>query len=194
MTDSFSNFTREFPPSDNLTKPSEETIKKYQKNLPKELLDFWKEYGFGDYGDGIVKVINPSDYENVTGINKDCDIPLLADSFGDIFLLRLIPEKKLKAIGILNMHFRNREFFIVDENCVEEFFGGIEASMPILRADLFGEAIKKCGKLAPDEIYFFTPALAMGGAEKIDFVEKGKAFVHYDVLAQMLGEDFSAAY
>jgi len=194
MANCFQSFIKKFPPSNNLIKPSEEILNKYKKELPKELLDFWKEYGFGNYGNGLVKIINPSDYEEVAGINEECDIPLLIDSFGDIFIYRTIPKKKLKAIGILNIHFRNREFFIVGDNCIEEFFEGIEPSLPMLRNDLFVDGIRKCGELAFDEIFFFVPALALGGSEDIKCVQKGNMFVHYDVLEHLLGEDFMAQY
>jgi hypothetical protein len=32
--------------------------------FPKELLDFMSEYGFGNFGDGILKLIDPEDYMN----------------------------------------------------------------------------------------------------------------------------------
>jgi hypothetical protein len=62
----------------------------------------------------------------------------------------------------------------------------------MLRNDLFVDGIKKCGELAFDEIFFFAPALALGGSEDIKFVQKGNIFVHYDLLEQLLGEDFTA--
>lgn len=58
----FSEFVKIFEPDDNLIKPTEEELKEFSKVLPLELLNFWKEYGFGNYGNGIIKVINPLDY------------------------------------------------------------------------------------------------------------------------------------
>ncbi|MCL2609646.1 MAG: hypothetical protein FWD94_07080, partial [Treponema sp.] len=106
MANNFQSFVGKFTPSSNLIKPSEKTIKKYKNILPEDLMDFWMEYGFGNYGNGLVKIIDPSAYENAVGINKECDVPLLVGSFGDIFIYRTIPAKNLKAIGILNVHFR----------------------------------------------------------------------------------------
>ncbi|MCL1992795.1 MAG: ankyrin repeat domain-containing protein [Spirochaetes bacterium] len=188
----YEKFVEAFPPSGQLLKPSEETIEKYRPLVPEELLGFWKKYGFGNYGGGLIKIINPSDYENVPGINVSVDIPLALNSFGDIFIYRNVSAKNVKAVGILNVHYRSREFFIVGENCIEEFFAGVDDSLPIIRAELFKEALAKHGNLEFDEIFFFTPALALGGGEKVKFVEKGKALVHYELLAQMLGADFKA--
>ena len=58
----FLQFTRVFKPSDDLVEPTEEELKQFEDILPSELVHFWKEYGFGNYGDGIIKVINPLDY------------------------------------------------------------------------------------------------------------------------------------
>ena len=195
MQEIFENFIRLFSPPAQGIKPTEKTIKKYKGKLPDGLFVLWKEYGFGNYGDGLVKIINPSDYEEVQGINKTVDISFLVTAFGDIFIYRFIPDKKLKAVGILNMHFRSREFFIVGEDCIEQFFDGIDISLPILRTGLYREAVEKHNGIpAHDEIFFFTPALGMGGDENIKFVDKGKALVHYEILSQMLGSDFNANY
>lgn len=53
----FLQFTRVFEPSDDLVKPTEEELKQFENILPSELLHFWREYGFGNYDNGIVKVI-----------------------------------------------------------------------------------------------------------------------------------------
>ena len=186
----FNKFVEMFPPAEQMIKPTEGIIEKYKQIIPEELLGFWKEYGFGNYGEGLIKIINPSVYEDVTGVNKSVDIPLAINSFGDIFIYRNVPGKNIKAVGILNIHYRNREFFIVGENCIKEFFEDIDDSLPIMRSGLFKEAVAKCEKLEFDEIFFFTPALALGGGEDIKFIAKGKALVHYELLSQILGGDF----
>lgn len=60
------------------------------------------------------------------------------------------------------------------------------------RVDLFQEASAKHGGLAENEIFFFAPALAFGGAESIQYVEKGNAVVHQHLLFEM-GTDNSSA-
>ena len=53
---------------------------------------------------------------------------------------------------------------------------------------LFQEASAKYGGLAENEIFFFAPALAFGGAESIPYIEKGDAVVHQHLLFEMDGE------
>ena len=46
----------------------------------------------------------------------------------------------------------------------------------------------------PNEILLFVPMLAMGGAENIDFVDKGDMLVHYHILSEMQGHELAAQY
>lgn len=59
-----------------------------------------------------------------------------------------------------------------------------------LRAGLFQEASAKHGGLSENEIFFFAPALTFGGAESIQYVEKGNAVVRQHLLFEM-GADHS---
>ena len=93
----FSKFISQFPPSENLVKPDEKTISFFEDKLPSDLISFWKQYGFGNFGNGIVKVINPETYVDSLGIwlgrvNDWSRIPILISGFGDIFYYRRISE------------------------------------------------------------------------------------------------------
>ena len=37
-----------------------ETLDRFRDRLPAELLALWREHGFGNYGDGLIKVIDPA--------------------------------------------------------------------------------------------------------------------------------------
>ena len=50
---------------------------------------------------------------------------------------------------------------------------------------LFNQAVKKFGELEYDECYGFEPVLALGGAEKIEFVKKVKLQPYLEILAQL---------
>ena len=42
---------------------SEETIEKYKGRIGEDLLTIWKEYGYGYFFNGFLKIINPDDYQ-----------------------------------------------------------------------------------------------------------------------------------
>ena len=51
------NFINNYKPGDNLKKPvDEEFLKNSKLVLPPEIIYLWEEYGFGEYGNGIIKV------------------------------------------------------------------------------------------------------------------------------------------
>ena len=53
----FDLFVSKYPPGNDLRKPTAETLEQFQGKVPAELLNFWQEYGFGNYGGGLLKII-----------------------------------------------------------------------------------------------------------------------------------------
>lgn len=179
--DLFQEFLKKYPPEENLTKPSAELLEKFRDRLPEKLLAFWQEYGFGNYGNGFFKVINPCDYTEslyswLCGENPT-RIPIMITAFGDIFYYRKVSDTE-DDVCVLDIHYRQTilcaysfdeffEDFIVDDELKENF-----------NYALFEEALQEKGELKANEIYYFVPALALGGAESIEYISKGEASVH----------------
>lgn len=185
----FSEFVRVFEPEDKLIKPKEEEIEEFAKVLPIEVLEFWRKYGFGNYGNGIVKVVNPLDYmENFydwIGEQDFSKIPLLITGFGDVFYYRKL-QGDAEDVCLLDIHYRNitvcsyslKEFFetyIVNEDNYNKNF----------KKKLFKQAYDAKGKITASQIYYFVPALALGGKESVDFIDKGDSNVHQSLLLQL---------
>lgn len=187
---SFTEFIKTFKPDDNLTKPTKEELEQFSKVLPLELLNFWKEYGFGDYGNGIIKVINPLDYManfyDWLGLEDFSKIPILMTGFGDIFYYRKLQDDA-EDVCILDIHYRK---CIVCSYSLHDFFNSYivdkEICADLLKKDLFEQAYKTKGKLQTNQIYFFVPALILGGGESIEYIGKGDANVHQDLLLQLV--------
>ena len=56
-------FFEKYPPAADLKEPSEHIIQACKGvGFPDEIIDFMKEHGFGNYGNGIIKVIDPEEY------------------------------------------------------------------------------------------------------------------------------------
>lgn len=53
----FDLFVSKYPPGNDLRKPTAETLEQFQGKVPAELLNFWQEYGFGNYGGGLLKLL-----------------------------------------------------------------------------------------------------------------------------------------
>ena len=91
----FDLFVSKYPPGNDLRKPTAETLEQFQGKVPAELLNFWQEYGFGNYGGGLLKIIDPTDYiDTLTlwlGEQEGC-LPILMTGFGTLFIYRKLSD------------------------------------------------------------------------------------------------------
>jgi len=185
----FSKFLKKFPPSDNLVKPTEEMLEWYADKLPEKLLCFWKEYGFGNYANGLIKVIEPSDYIDnfytwIGGENFN-KLPILLTAFGDLFYYRKLSETE-NDISLLNIHYRKIDVCTYNfDDFFDNYIIDDEISEDLLKEKLFAEAVELKGNINFDEIFFFVPALIFGGSETIKYLDKGSANIHQQILFQM---------
>ncbi|GHA55052.1 GAD-like domain-containing protein [Photobacterium aphoticum] len=70
------------------------TVEKFRGKLPDRLLEYWQEYGFCGFQQGVFWIVNPDDYEAVLDEWLDqTDIPdndiyhvFARNAFGDLFL------------------------------------------------------------------------------------------------------------
>lgn len=188
-TELINKFVNNYKPGENLKKPDEKILEFGRQMLPPEIIYLWENYGFGDYGNGIIKVVDPRDYMNSLYIwlgGQDFNkIPIMVSAYGDIFYYRKLEENE-NDVSLLNIHYRKIETCTYS---YQEFFGKyiidpiIKES--ILREKLYNEAINTLGNLQHNEIFFFVPALVLGGAEDIKYVKKGDANVHQQVLFEI---------
>ena len=189
----FSDFLSKYPPFGELRKPSDEILEMFRGTLPEELLDFWQEYGFGNYGGGLLKVVNPFDYMDslytwLGGVNPT-RLPILITAFGNIFYYRKLSETD-DDVCLLDIHYRKisnctlgfQEFF-------EDFIIEDTIAERLLDQKLFKQAVEKKGALEENEIFFFVPAIILGGSEYVDFIEIGNGAIQQQLLFQMGTEE-----
>ena len=189
MNNCMKKFVKKFKPSENLQKPDEEVLKFFKKILPNEIIELWEEYGFGEYGNGLIKVVNPRDYMNSLyawlGRIDYTKIPIIVTAFGDIFYYRKLEDDK-NDVSMLDIHYRKiavcsysyQDFFekhIVDKKVIKN----------ILRINLYKKAAKKLGVLNYNDIFFFVPALVLGGKEDIKYIDRGNGVVHQHILFEI---------
>ena len=169
-----------------MRKPDEEILNFGRQMLPKEIVELWENHGFGEYGDGIIKVIDPREYMNSLyswlGRKDLSRIPIIVTAFGDIFYYRNLGNNE-NDISLLNIHYRRTEACGSSyQDFFEQYLSNREVVKKVLRADLYKQAVKKFGKLDCQDIFFFVPALVLGGGEDIKYIEKGNGAVHQMVL------------
>ena len=186
MHNCISKFIKKYKPGENLQKPDEEILNYGKRMLPEEIIELWKSYGFGEYGDGIIKVVDPREYMNSLyswlGRKDLSRIPIIVTAFGDIFYYRKLASNE-NDVSMLNIHYRKTEVCAYSyQDFFERYILDKGVIKNILRSDLYKQAVKKLGKPGNKDIFFFTPALVLGGGENIKYIEKGNGAIHQQVL------------
>ena len=185
----FDDFLLKYPPAERLRKPSEEVLNQFRNRLPAELLDFWQTYGFGNYGNGLLKVVDPNDYaDNLytwLGGENPARIPIMVTGFGNILYYRKLTDT-VSDIALLDIHHRRTDVCAYSFGEFVQLLTDEKASESLLYKTLFGQALEKCGPLAENEVFFFVPALALGGSESVASVGKGNAMVHQRMLFDLM--------
>jgi hypothetical protein len=166
-------------------KISEEVIDKYDGKIPEQLIEVWKQYGFGSILKGYLKLINPDSFaellEEVYTRSKEA-IPLFATSMGDIIVwekgryLNLLNFRKGK-VNVISAGF---EFFLEDLN--DKSFLDEE-----LEWNHYPEAVEKYGESDFDECFGYVPLLGLGGPERVENLKKVKLVEHIYLITQFRG-------
>jgi hypothetical protein len=181
-------FTTKYKPTDAII-ANDELVKRYSEKVPSALIELWKTKGFGKYNDGIIEIVNPEDFkgdlERTLGKEVPNYVPIAIGAFGDLFYYRKLSDTE-EDVCLFDPHFRK-----IHVCCwsLTEFFNAFLCDEEIINRNLskalFEAATKKLGKLKNGEIFFFTPALALGGTPTIEYVDKGNCHVHLEILFQL---------
>lgn len=113
-------------------------------------------------------------------------IPIALSAFGDIFYYRKLSEEGDEDIAFIDPHTSQTAVLTWS---LEDFFNDWccdpETITDVLQNPLMEKAHKKCGALGNEEIYYFVPALRLGGNRSIENVKKGNAQAHLSILLQL---------
>ncbi|MBC2315546.1 DUF1851 domain-containing protein [Listeria booriae] len=165
-------------------KVSEEILGEYRPKLPEEMINFWTKYGFGTFMEGYFKSVNPIEYKDIledTSERYTDGIVLFTTGMGDLIIwsdgyVRLLNYR----YGIVKTIFFSFEFFFED-TADDEF------RVEELMWNPYQEAVKKLGIPAYDECFGYVPILALGGAEKVENLQKMKLKEHILLISALAG-------
>ncbi|NTS77889.1 DUF1851 domain-containing protein [Catenovulum sp. SM1970] len=197
LDECFEGFLEDFGEPINQAQCSIETLKKYQGKLPSRLLEYWQEYGFCGFSDGLFWIVNPQDYEAVldewlenTGIpDNDIYHVFARNAFGDLFLWG-------EETGFRYEITASRGWIIEQDGSqkskhnvkFERFFGCSDIEDHDIDDEddnpLFERCVEKFGALKADEVFGFVPSLIAGGDARLENVDKVDIVVHLSLLAQ----------
>ncbi len=197
LDEDFEGFLEDFGEPVAQTKCNIETLKKYENKLPSRLLEYWQEYGFCGFSDGLFWIVNPDDYEDTLDEwLEPTDIPdhdvyhvFARNAFGDLFLWGEEKGQKYKITTSKGWIIEREGEARSEHNTrMEWFFGGQAKDLHDKNDEdgtpLFDQCIRELGALEADEMFGFVPSLIAGGDAKLENVDKVNIFVHLSLLAQ----------
>ena len=160
-------------------------VKEYAARVPSELIEIWEHYGFGTIKGGYLKIINPSEWLDILAESYYVDkgsIPIFVTGMGDIiifdskgyFMMLNYRKKIMKGVGK-----RINTFFMMlgsESVLVEQFSWN-----PYL------EAVERYGRLEYDECFGYVPLLGLGGAERVENLQKVKIKERIQIITDFMG-------
>lgn len=167
-------------------------IAKYADLSYTELTTLWQEVGLGSYCDGMLKIINPSDYQYVLNscyvMEYDKSfLPFMCTAFGDVFAY--VKNPKLNNY-IVYLNVRYGTYLILPDN-LTVLLNKIIFNQSFLKGwfDLENYPVIQEKLRTPniDECFGYSPLLAMGGSENFENIEIVKTLPYIDISTQTIG-------
>lgn len=166
-------------------KSNDNIVKEYITKVPDELIEIWKNYGFGSIKSGYLKIVNPTEWLNVLTesyyVDKEA-IPIFVTGMGDIividskgyFMLINYRKRMIKGVG---KSFKTFFMMLGSAPMLDELFFW----------NTYLEAVEMYGTLEYDECFGYVPLLGIGGAERIDNLQKVKIKEHIQIITEFMG-------
>ena len=188
------------------TPVSAETLAKYRGKLPDRLLEYWQEFGFCGFKDGIFWLTNPEDYEDILAewlpedeLKKKKHYVIARSGFGELFVWNseLGNEYEISSLWgwILkrDIHFSD---WIRDGRADEviDIFIGSNRYEELDTQDndgnpLFQRCVELWGPLAENEMFTFAPYPFISDSKTLDAIRKADLFINFDLVRQMIAPE-----
>lgn len=166
-----------------------EIVDEYRDRVPDELVEVWEQYGYGTFGEGFLRIIDPKLYESEVG---DCigktqgdgiAVPVMVTALGDLITW----EPSAGVIGILYREGRVRGLGEMRTFLKLTILDGAEHLSRTLNWDLFPQAVASHGELPYDQSFIFVPLLSMGGKPTVENLKKRETIASIQVAVDLQG-------
>ncbi|GAA3592172.1 T6SS immunity protein Tdi1 domain-containing protein [Agrococcus terreus] len=165
------------------------TIDAYRDRVHPEVVDLWETYGFGTFGYGFFRVIDPVAYERGIGdvlgkvIGQRISIPFLVTGLADVVTWEpgigvgaIYRNGSASGVGtdldtLLGMLALDGEDYLAEE----------------FDWDMFPEAVAAHNPLAFDESFTYVPLLSLGGPKHVDNLKPRKTIEAIRTMVELQG-------
>jgi len=197
IDEDFQYFLHKFGPQIERREAPPSSIERYRNRLPDRLLDYWLEFGWAGYAEGLFWVVNPQEYEgvleewlsgsifegkdnfHVIAMNAFGELYVWGELFGSCFSIASAESYLVPRTNFVepprDLDFDIRCFFISRDRTCEDIY------------ELFAEAHSRLGGLKFGEVYGFCLAPILGGAIDASNLKITSAVEYLNFLAQLDG-------
>ncbi|MFX4272525.1 GAD-like domain-containing protein [Propionibacteriaceae bacterium Y1685] len=168
-----------------------EVIEAYRGRVPDEVIEVWETYGYGTFGEGFLRLINPAVYERELA---DCigktqgdgvAIPIMVTGLADLVTW----EPSIG--GFVGIKYREGTIAGLDKELSGIiFFLNRNADRYLTKMfnwGIFREAVAAHGELAFGESFVFVPLRSLGGAAKVENLKKRETIAAIQTMVEMQG-------
>jgi len=167
-----------------------ETVDAYRGRVPDEVIELWQRYGYGTFGQGFFRIIDPRAYElgigdvlgKVTG--EATAVPIMVTGLGDVITWEA-PE------GVTLIRYRlgdTKGLGYTFETWIKLVeWDGEEELSETYDWDLFPQAVEAHGAPAFDESFVFVPLLSLGGEERVENLRARKTIEAIRTMVEFQG-------
>lgn len=164
-----------------------EVIEEYRGQVPDELVEIWEAYGYGTFGGGFLRLIDPKLYEAEVG---DCigktqgdgiSIPIMVTGLGDLITWE-------PSLGVVAIQYRIGDTYGLGTR-LRSVFRLVEDGLILgrLKGEIFPEAVATHGELPYDQSFIFVPLLSLGGKAKVENLHKRETIASIQVAVEFQG-------
>ncbi len=182
----FERFFAAHPQYHVATRPELSMVQSYEGRLPADILDFWKAFGLGTFMNGYLKMVDPSLFQDFMrssyNVFMEPATVFAATAFADLLIWEGDCVKQINyRTGKSRVASGNFSVFM---NLRISKWVNVDQSM---QGGQFLAAVERLGEPAFDECFAYVPALALGGSEKVENIQKVKLREHLSILSQIVG-------
>ena len=179
----FQDFEQQYGPAAECQAPGEDAYQAFQGALPDQLIAHWREAGWCSYGNGLLWLTDPRQFEGILEdwieVREPKPLVFLRTAFGHLYFWQNDTAYSLDPHGGSVTEVTKRIHRIFTLACDPEI------AKKIIRVPLYQEAVARLGPPTRDECYAFEPALALGGPGTADTIRRVAIREHLGILAQL---------
>lgn len=162
----------------------EDLIREYEGKVPNEIISLWKQYGFGSFLNGFLKVVNPNEFKELLTESSQRfhdGIVIFATSMGDLIIW------SDGFVRILNFRYGVNDTIMASFEFFFEDLADTEFKEKDLKWLPYPDAVERYGAPEYDECFGYVPLLGLGGAEQVENLKKMKLKEHIQIITHFMG-------